>query len=162
MYEWCELKRLCLLYKWISATRWSRLIDAKNRTQPSIHRDCLIKRCAESLIESFPILKIFPQNSPKDQSIDTMKIRGSPASKMHILNQLIHIFKFTNNTVAKNQIIKYLVNEMTRHLSEEELKCHVDSLLEPLSDDVDEDDKSQFSELLKDYDTKFFNVPKLK
>lgn len=101
----CELKRLGNFYKWISACRVFRLMEAFHQNLNEIHNlNCVIKRCIFQLLNVLKNIKIMPQKTPISELNDqVITDRGFPYAKKNLILQLIKMFTYSKNFNESNK-----------------------------------------------------------
>ena len=78
-------------------------------------------------------VKIRPQISPSLQTLDQLNAeRGFPDAKKYLLFQLVKLFSYNKYYHEMIKLIKYLLNSITKELTDEELTYHF-NILETLS-----------------------------
>ena len=154
------MKRLASFYKWISAGRVFRFFETfhQNDSHEAYYLSCIVKRCIMQIINVLSDVKILPQVAPSLQSRDQFIIdRGFPNAKKYLIFQLIKLLSFNKHHQEMIKLTRYLLNTMTKELTDEELNYYF-NILETLTTN-----KSRtFMNKQFEYGAKFYKIPSLK
>lgn len=108
LYERCEMRHLSTFYKWVSAGRIFKLIEAATATKSSgfkqnAHFKCLLHKCRQQMIDLFPDMKIEPQEPLSNTLINANSTYlnstrlGFPFAKKHIVIQIVQLLQYEQN-----------------------------------------------------------------